>query len=186
MGTLTILLIAVGLALDTLAVAIAVSLVLGGASPRQVFRLAFHCGLLQALMPILGWLAGRSLGPVLAGWHDWAAFALLVFIGSKAIYEATSGAARTADRPDPTRGLSLVILSFATSIDALAVGVSLAMLDVTIWYPSVVIGCVTCALTAAGMLLGKHLGPRFGTRVEMLGGLILIGIGVKIVLQDLL
>ena len=183
MSTLTIVVIALGLALDALAVAVAAGLSLGAVSPRQIFRLAFHFGLFQALMPILGWLAGLGVGHYIAGWDHWIAFLLLVFIGGKAIWEATWGDVQATSRADPTRGLTLVALATATSIDALAVGVSLAMLRVSIWYPSVVIGCVTAVLTGTGMLLGKYLGSRFGQRIEILGGLILIGIGIEILAQ---
>ncbi len=187
MSSLTILLIAVGLAMDTFAVAIAVSVLLDSLTGRHVFRLAFHCGLFQALMPILGWFAGLQVGWLIAGWDHWVAFGLLGCIGGKAIYEALSrggnrSAARLA-RSDPTRGLSLVGLSVATSLDALAVGLSLAMLRVTIWYPSLIIGLVAFALTGAGMLLGRQLGKRFGQQVEICGGLVLILIGLKIVLE---
>jgi putative Mn2+ efflux pump MntP len=182
-GTATLVLIAIGLAMDALAVAIATSVVLRSVSGRQVFRLAFHFGLFQFLMPIVGWFAGRSIAGFIADWDHWIAFGLLAFVGGKAIYEAVSERDEHAPRGDPTRGLSLVFLSLATSIDALAVGLSFAVLGVQIWYASFLIGCVTGTITTGGMLLGRRLGQHFGQRVEILGGLVLIGIGVKIVVQ---
>ena len=178
--------IAVGLAMDAFAVALACSVSLDRVSPRQIFRFAWHFGLFQGMMPVLGWLAGRAVHTYIAAWDHWAAFGLLAFIGGKAIYEALQD--RDADVPqsDPTRGLSLVMLSLATSIDALAVGVSLAMIDVKIWQPVLVIGLVTCGLTTVGMVLGSRIGPGHGRRLEVAGGLILIGIGLKILLTDLL
>ena len=183
--TLTILGIAVGLAMDALAVALAAGLALGEVSPRQTFRLAFHFGLFQFLMPVIGWMAGLTIESWIAGYDHWLAFGLLGAIGGKMIYEALT-AEETAGRSDPTRGLSLVVLSVATSVDALAVGISLGVLHVRIWYPAVVIGIVACALTAAGMHVGRRFGSAFGRRMEVLGGLVLIGIGLKILLSHLL
>ncbi|MCK4343581.1 MAG: manganese efflux pump [Phycisphaerae bacterium] len=185
MSVLTLILIAIGLAVDAFAVSIAVSSALGSVSPRQVFRLAFHLGLFQALMPVLGWLAGRRVGELIAEWDHWVAFGLLAFVGGKAVYEALSRQTWPVPRSDPTRGLTLVLLSLATSIDALAVGMSLAFLRVEIWYPSALIGCVAAALTVVGMLLGSRLGSRFGRHAEVFGGVILIGLGLKILIEGL-
>ncbi len=176
--------IALGLAMDAFAVAIASSITLGSVSPRQVFRLAFHFGLFQAMMPVLGWLAGTSLAEVFAVWDHWVAFALLVFIGIRAIRTALSDGPED-DVPDPTRGISLVMLSVATSIDALAVGLSFGMLRVRIWYPALIIGIVAGTMTTLGMLLGTRLGSRFGRNTEVAGGLILILIGLNILVQHL-
>jgi putative Mn2+ efflux pump MntP len=185
MNLLVILGIAVGLAMDTFAVAVATSVMLGRVTGRQVFRFSFHFGLFQAMMPILGWLAGSSFVYAIGGWDHWIAFGLLAFIGGKAIYTVYAGpkGSNQNDRGDPTRGLSLVILSTATSIDALAVGISFAVLGVRIWYPAALIGLVTAAITLTGMLIGSRVGERFGKRVEVLGGLILIGIGLRILFQ---
>ncbi len=182
MSTITIILIAFGLSLDALAVAIAASVVLRTITGRHIFRLGFHFGLFQALMPIIGWLAGSRLQPYIAGWDHWLAFGLLTFVGLKAIREAFAGEEFRTPRGDPTRGVSLVVLSVATSIDALAVGVTFAALRVEIWYPSVIIGCITGALTTLGMLIGGRLGARFGKRLEILGGLVLLAIGAKVLI----
>ncbi len=188
MNLIVILGIAVGLAMDTFAVAVATSVMLGRVTGRQVFRFAFHFGLFQALMPVIGWLAGTTFSSYIVRWDHWVAFGLLAFVGGKAVIEAVreDDAEEEETKDDPTRGMSLIILSMATSIDALAVGLSFAMLGVRIWYPVVVIGLVTAAITTLGMFLGSTVGGRFGRRVEVLGGLILIGIGLKILLQHLL
>ncbi len=181
MDFLTLLGIAVGLSMDALAVAIGTSVVLRGVTPRQVFRLSFHFGLFQALMPILGWMLGSLASGYIRDYDHWVAFGLLMFVGGKAVCEALSGGdERAADRRDPTRGWNLLLLSVATSIDALAVGLTFAMIDVVVWYPALVIGCITAALTLAGMLFGSWLGRRFGKIMEVAGGLVLIAIGVKI------
>jgi putative Mn2+ efflux pump MntP len=158
---------------------------LGGSSPRQVFRVAFHFGLFQAIMPILGWWSGLVAFQYIASWDHWVAFGLLSFVGGKAIYEAKWRMKEGPAKGDPTRGISLVVFSVATSVDALAVGLSLAALEVSIWVPALIIGLITAGLSTLGMLLGSRLGSRFGRRLEVLGGLILIGIGIKVLVSHL-
>jgi len=175
--------IAFGLSMDAFAVAVMASVLLERITYRHLFRLAFHFGLFQAMMPVVGWAAGTSLEPAIRGWDHWIAFGLLAAIGTRAITNALRGKETDNKRDDPTRGLMLVGLSIATSIDALAVGMSFAMLRISITIPAVVIGLVACAMTFLGMLLGNRLGDRFGRRAELVGGLILIGIGLKIVLE---
>ncbi len=172
--------IALGLALDAFSVSAATSLRLRRVSARQIFRFAFHFGLFQALMPALGWSFGHYLDPFIRAWDHWLAFALLSAIGAKAVYGALSGHETDENVSDPTRGWSLVALSLATSIDAMAVGLSFALLDVGIAYPCFVIGVVTAFLSAVGMIFGSRLAGRFGPRVEAVGGFVLILIGVKI------
>jgi putative Mn2+ efflux pump MntP len=153
---------------------------------RPCFRLAFHFGLFQAMMPVIGWLAGLSVQSFVAAWSHWIAFALLLWIGVRMIREAM-GAEEDGERAaDPSRGLTMVALSVATSIDALAVGLTLAMIDVEIWFPSLVIGLVACCFTVAGLFLGKRAGELWGKRVEVAGGILLILIGGKILFSALL
>jgi len=178
--------LAVGLAMDAMAVAIGVSISLHGASPRQIFRLSFHFGLFQALMPILGWSSGYFAAHWMSLISHYVAFGLLAFIGGRAIVDALRrGPDSEGIVRDPTRGASLVLLSLATSMDAFAVGVSFAMLNIQVWYPSVIIGIVAGALTVAGMIFGSRLGQRFGTAMEIMGGLILILIGLKVLWDGL-
>jgi putative Mn2+ efflux pump MntP len=182
MDSITLLGIAVALAMDAFAVALATGLTLDPLTGRHLFRLGFHFGLFQAGMPVIGWLAGLTIQKWIADYDHWIAFALLAFVGGKMIHEALQQKEERPDK-DATRGWSLVMLSFATSIDALAVGLSLAMLGVSIWIPAAVIGLVCGVLTVTGMLLGRRAGTLWGSRVEILGGLILIAIGGKIVLE---
>lgn len=186
MGSLTVWAVAVGLAMDAFSVAVATSVSLERLTGRHVFRFAWHFGLFQAGMPLLGWLAGRTVVQWVAAWDHWLAFGLLGLVGGKAIWEGIRG-----DRNgqvvalDPTRGWSLVVLSIATSIDAFAVGLSLAWLKTSVWAAVLVIGLVTAGLTCVGMLLGRQLGRRFGRRMSIVGGLVLIVIGVKILVEHL-
>jgi len=186
MTTLTLIGIAIGLAMDAFAVSIAAGLTLKTVDARQTFRLAWHFGLFQALMPIIGWLAGLSIEHWIAPVDHWIAFGLLAAIGGKMIYEALKDADDDeVRRGDPTKGWSLVLLSIATSIDALAVGLSLALLGVSIWWPAVVIGLVAGAFTVVGMQLGTRFGALLGRRMEVVGGIVLIAIGVKILFEHL-
>jgi putative Mn2+ efflux pump MntP len=184
LGWLALLGISVGLAMDAFAVAIATGLSLGTVTPRHVFRLAFHFGLFQFLMPIIGWYAGSQLAGFIQQYDHWVAFVLLTYVGGKMLWEAFES--QEAENQDPTRGLRLLTLSVATSIDALAVGLSLAMIGVSIWIPSVVIGVITAGLTALGITFGNRIGARWERWAEILGGIVLLLIGIRILVSHLL
>lgn len=178
--------IAVGLGMDALSVAIVVGArAAGRLSCGQLFRLPFHFGLFQMLMPLAGWLGGRTMTRLIGGYDHWIAFALLACVGINMIREAYRTGEETP-RGDPTRGFYLVMLSVATSIDALAVGFSFALLNVNIWQAALVIGFFAAVMTLAGMLFGKMIGAYLGRKAELFGGLILISIGVKILADHLL
>lgn len=185
MDAITLLGLAMALAMDAFAVALGTGTVLSCLTGRHLFRLGFHFGLFQALMPVVGWLAGQTVFQHVSSWDHWIAFGLLAFIGGRMIREAISDEEKPAER-DPTRGFSLVMLSIATSIDALAVGFSLSVIGVSIWFPALIIGLVAGALTVVGMLVGGRIGDCWGPRVEILGGLILIAIGLRILREHLL
>lgn len=176
--------ISIGLAMDAFAVSIVVGLTLARVTPRHTFRMAFHFGLFQFLMPTMGWLVGREAVTVVAAFDHWLVFALLAFVGGKMLYEASED--REMDpAKDPTRGLTLVTLSIATSLDALAVGLSMAFIGVSVWLPSVIIGLVACGLSAVGITFGSRIGPRWGPWAERVGGCVLILIGLKILVSHL-
>lgn len=179
-----ILAVAVGLSMDAFAVSLGAGATPYARSRRARFRLSFHFGLFQCLMPVVGWALGSTVAPYIASVDHWVAFGLLAIVGGRMIEAARSGEETTFTR-DPSRGLTLVMLAVATSIDALAVGLTLAMLDVGIWYASAVIGIVTGLLSLAAVHLGNRLGARFGRRMEVAGGVILLAIGVRIVVQHL-
>jgi putative Mn2+ efflux pump MntP len=185
MDILTISGIAVSLAMDAFAVALSAGVILDPITKRQLFRLGFHFGLFQAMMPVIGWLAGIGLRQFVEVFAPWIAFGLLTLVGGKMIYEAVSNHEEEQQRSDPTRGATMVMLSVATSIDALAVGFSLSMIGVAIWTPAVIIGIITGALTVTGMLLGNRIGSIWGKRVEILGGVVLICIGLKILFESM-
>lgn len=188
MNPLFLLLLALGLAMDAFAVALACSVTLRSVSRRQFFRITFHFGLFQALMLTIGWGLGAGFGHLIEHWDHWLAFGLLAIIGSKAIlngfkHEAEPLCGRCGD---PTRGWSLVMFSVATSLDAMAAGLSLAVVEQRILLPALCVGLVTCVVSALGMRLGGRLGlalgRRYGKRVEAAGGLMLLLIGVRILM----
>lgn len=186
MSFLTVIGLSVALAMDAFAVALGVGVTLPRMTVRHVFRLSFHFGMFQALMPIFGWLAGMTVQKWISAYAPWVAFGLLMFIGGKMIWEAFQEEKALREHRDPTRGWSLFLLSVATSIDALAVGLSLAMLNLSVWFPALIIGLVAACFTMAGMLLGRRIGVAWGPRVEVCGGLVLCTIGIKILLENTL
>ena len=184
MRLVEIVVVAVGLAMDAFAVSLAAGAGRHVSALRPAARLAFHLGLFQFLMPVVGWYLGTTLATAMAAFDHWVAFALLAFVGGKMVHESSTGH-DAAGAVDPSRGLTLVGLSVATSVDALAVGFSLAVLEVSIWVPSAVIGILTAALSALAIAIGSRVGPRLGQRTEMIGGLLLILIGLKILADHL-
>ncbi len=185
MNPIHILLIAVGLSADAFAVSVAEGVALHKVTRNHVLRISLHFGLFQAAMPILGWLAGTGLRQFVAAWDHWVAFGILTFIGGKmlldVLFKFETGEARA-----PSSGGRLILLSVATSIDALAVGISLSMLEVRIWWPAVTIGVVTGILCAVGIDLGDRIGTKLGRWAEAAGGTILCLLGANILAEAIL
>ncbi len=178
-----ILAIALALAMDVLAVSLAIGLsqkhVLAGA----MLRLASAFGLFQAGMTLIGSFAGENLIKVIKGIDHWVAFGLLLFVGVRMGYE--SFRPPHVDKADPSKGLALITLALATSIDALAVGLSLAALRASLWYPAAVIGVVSFAVGIVGVRVGPRIGRFLGRWAELLGGAVLLAIGVRILVTHL-
>jgi manganese efflux pump family protein len=185
MDFLTVLLIAVGLAMDAFAVSLGIGTTERSTNARARFWLSFHFGLFQCFMPIIGWVAGNTVSRWIAPIDHWIAFGLLAYVGINMIRSGFNPE-RESYAQDPSRGRTLIVLAVATSIDALAVGLSLAMIDIPIITPSIIIGLVTYSLSMVGLFAGNKLGEKFGKRMEILGGLILIGIGMRVVITHLL
>ena len=181
MSLLSLFALACALAMDAFAVAIAVGIALKRANLRQTFRLAWHFGLFQALMPVMGWLGGSAVSGLVQAYDHWIAFALLAVIGGNMIREALKEEDKREEK-DATRGWSLVVLSVATSIDALAVGFSMSLLKTPIILPAVIIGLVAAGFTAVGLHLGRLLvsGKRLSLYAEIVGGLVLWAIAINI------
>ncbi len=184
MDFISVLLIALALAMDAFTVALASGLIIKNITFRHVFRISFHFGLFQFFMPVLGWFAGKTIHSLIASIDHWIAFGLLAGIGGKMIYEAIVYSENKIQK-DPSRGWNLVFFSLATSIDALAVGLSLGLLRASIWFPAIIIGITALILSIIGITLGNRLGYFFKKNVELVGGLILIGIGIRILYEHL-
>jgi putative Mn2+ efflux pump MntP len=179
---INIIAIAVALAMDAFAVSIATGINLKKVSFRQMFRLSWHFGLFQAMMPVIGWRAGASIRNYIERYDHWIAFGLLSFVGIHMIKGAFEHDDHKGPPKDQTRGWTLVLLSVATSIDALAVGFSISLLSVSIWTPALIIGIVAGMFSIAGLLMGERIGSakRLSLYAEIVGGAVLIIIGLNI------
>ena len=186
MSFIWILGIAVALAMDCFAITLGLACGARGLTIRQAVRMAAYFGGFQFIMPVAGWLAGDRLLRIIEHFDHWVAFGLLALIGGRMIWESVKMSdEEKACRSDPTRGKRLLILALATSIDALAVGLSLGVVRTSILYPAVIIGVTSFVLTIVGAKLGPIVGRIVGKRAELVGGLILIGIGAKILIEHL-
>jgi len=184
MDLLTIFLIAVGLAMDAFAVSIAKGMTISRQRRKFALLLGGFFGGFQMLMPAIGWLVGLSFKDIIMGVDHWIAFGLLAFIGGKMIYDSTR---KDSDNKDEGLRLhSILILAIATSIDALMVGLSFAFLNTSILEPILVIGLITFTLSITGFFFGCGLGRVFGNKIKIIGGLILIVIGLRILLEHIL
>ena len=182
MKFINIFAIAVALAMDAFAVSIVTGVNLKNVSFRQTFRLSWHFGLFQAMMPVIGWCVGLSVRIHIERYDHWVAFGLLAFVGIHMIREAFDHDTSEKRKKDHTKGITLVILSIATSIDALAVGFSLSLLGVSIWTPAIIIGIVAGIFTIIGLQIGEKIGSakQLSRYAETIGGGVLIAIGFNI------
>jgi putative Mn2+ efflux pump MntP len=181
MDLLTILLTAFGLSLDCFAVALAAGIPGGRKGLRAAARVALAFGAFQAGMPVLGWLAGESVTGYISGFDHWIAFFLLALVGVRMIREGVSPEQEVVSLETG----ALLILAVATSIDALAVGISLAFLGTGILIPCLLIGLLTFVVSFTGAILGGAASERWGKTMEILGGMVLMGIGIRILVAHM-
>ena len=184
MDLLTICGIGVGLSMDAFAVSISCGLTIKNLRKRNAFKIGAFFGGFQAIMPVIGWLAGINIKDLIRGIDHWAAFILLVFVGARMIYEALKKE-DCEKKINPLETKTLLLLAIATSIDALAVGLSFAFIDISIVLPVIIIGLITFVISFAGVWGGKKIGQAFRKKVEIFGAAILILIGIKIFLQHI-
>ncbi len=185
MDLITIIIIAFGLAMDAFAVSIASGLAIKKLKVAHALQIAIFFGAFQAIMPALGWLAGMGLRDMIRDFDHWIAFGLLGLIGAKMIYESFKLQSHKK-QINPLSLAVLLLLAIATSIDALAVGVTFAFLNVAIVWPIIIIGLITLATSFVGVYLGHKFGHLFESKIELIAGLVLIAIGLKILLEHLL
>ena len=183
MGVVELILVAIGLAMDAFAVSLGKGLTLKRVDGKFALVAGAWFGGFQALMPIIGYLLGRTFAGFVISVDHWIAFVLLALIGINMIRDTLWGDKEQHTSDFSTR--SMFLMAVATSIDALAVGVTMAFLDVNIWIAATVIGVITFALSAVGVVLGYRFGTLLGSKAGLLGGVILIGLGVKIILEHL-
>lgn len=186
MGAISLLVLAVGLSMDAMAVAAARGLAAERVRPRDVLLIAGTFGGMQALMPLFGWLASARFHALIERWDHWIAFGVLSLLGGKMLFDAWRGGGDDGAAGDPFAVRAVLLLGLATSIDALAAGVTLPLLAVPPPVSLVVIGVTTALLSALGLFAGRRVGAALGARLEVLGGLALVAVGSKILLEHLL
>jgi len=176
--------LAFGLAADATAVAVTRGMAMRRVRARDALRVGVVFGLFQAGMPLIGWALGEAFGELIAAVDHWIAFGILGVLGARMIWGALHGE-DDADERAPS-GRLLLVLAVATSIDALAAGITLPLMGAPLWSSILTIGLVTMALSSAGMVLGRRLGERFAGRITVIGGVVLIGLGTKILVEHLM
>ncbi len=185
MDLISLVFIAVSLSADCFAVSLCGSACMGKLSRLQVLRTAFAFGFAQFIMPVVGWLAGRTVVNIISAYDHWVAFGLLALVGGHMIWESTKSEGQEQET-DITKGVRLFTLALATSIDSLAVGLSFALLEIGIIQASLIIGVVAFCITVFGFWLGSRVGVLLGKRAKLVGGLVLIGIGIRILITHLM
>ncbi|PKQ63202.1 hypothetical protein BZG02_10635 [Labilibaculum filiforme] len=184
MELISIVFLALGLSVDSFAASVCSGLAIKKIHFFQAIKIAFFLGIFQGGMPIIGWYTGWELKDLIKDFDHWIAFILLAGMGGKMIYESIFVKEKDCAF-NPLKLVVLIGISIATSIDALIVGLSLAFINVNIWFPAIVIGAITFIVSMLGMLLGKKIGNKLSQKFEILGGAILILIGLRILIEDL-
>lgn len=193
MSFAAILLLAVGLAMDAAAVSATRGLAVERVEAKHVLAVALFFGGAQALMPVAGWFAGDWLGAFARGWGDWLAATVFFVLGAKMLLEAVKkrretapGAAPDAPMAHPFALGTMTLLALATSVDALVAGVTLPMIGAPLALSVVTIGATTAVLAIGALLGARKLGSKFEGRLDLVGGLVLVGLGAKVVVGRLL
>lgn len=180
-----IILIAIGLAMDAFAVSVCKGLSMKKISIKKLLIIALYFGIFQALMPVIGYFLGESFENLVTSIDHWIAFILLLFIGINMLKEAF-GKSEDDNKNDDTGFKTMIILGLATSIDALAVGITFAFLEINIFVIATIIGVITFIISAIGVVIGNKFGDKYEKKAEILGGVILIVMGIKILLEHLI
>jgi manganese efflux pump family protein len=186
MELITLILLSIGLSVDSFAVSVSSGVIISGITFRKATRIAFFLAIFQAVMPLIGWFIGKRIESLVESFDHWLAFGLLAIIGGKMILESLKPHKDAARKSNPMELKVLLGMSLATSIDALVVGISFGFIQVDLWFASVIIGFTTFVFSMLGILFGKKIGGRFGEKMEIIGGIVLILIGLKILFQHLM
>ena len=184
MNILEIIIIAIGLSMDAFAVSITLGLSVEKPTIEQMTKTGFYFGFFQALMPLFGYIAGINFTYIIQDFDHWIAFALLGIIGGRMIMESFNKEAKKM-KEKPFRFITMLLLSIATSIDALAVGLTFSFFDINIFISIIIIGITTFIISIFGVKIGNIFGTKYKSKAEFLGGAILICIGIKILIEHL-
>ncbi|MDA3866772.1 MAG: manganese efflux pump MntP family protein [Salinivirgaceae bacterium] len=183
MSFFTIIILAIGLSVDSFAASISTGVCMRRIRLSESLKVATFMAFFQGGLPIIGWLIGRGFQKTISSYDHWVAFILLLIIGGKMIYESISEKEDDTTCFCPSNTLMLMGIALATSIDALVVGVGIGLLDNLIWVPALIIGITTFLFSFSGIYVGHHLGHRINFKLEIVGGLVLIGLGIKILIE---
>lgn len=184
MDIISLLLIAIGLSVDSFAASITTGACTKKVKLSYALKVALFMALFQGIMPLGGWLIGNSFKDLIQEYDHWIAFILLIAIGSKMIYEGIAGN-KNKPKFKHSENLKLVSIAFATSIDALIIGITFGLIDVNIWLAMIIIGLTTLIFSLTGVLIGKKIRKIFNKKIEIIGGLVLILLGTKILIEHL-
>jgi len=183
--------IAVGLSLDAFTVSVTNSTIIKNLELRHGLRMSVFFGFFQMIMPIIGWAAGLTFSQYIQGFDHWIAFGLLAFVGGRMIWSGLpmnkqTDSSNNENNQDCRNLPTLFVLSIATSIDAMAVGLSFALIEISIIFPAIIIGIITFLMSLIGYFIGKRIGEKLDFKLEVIGGIILIGIGIKILFDHIM
>ena len=182
MDLYTLILLSIGLAMDAFSVALVAGFGLGKVKLSDSLKVSGTFGVAHIVMPILGWFLGSTVIELISNWDHWIAFILLAFVGGKMLMEGLDKNAEDINASELLGFTSLLMITVAVSIDALAVGLSFSVQNLSIWIPSIYMGVGTLIFTFVGLNIGNKTGQRFGKKAQVFGGLVLILIGLRIVL----
>ena len=180
MEVITLIFLAIGLSIDSFAVSISCGLMMTGITFWKATRIGFSLAFFQALMPLIGWFIGKKIESMVSSFDHWLAFGLLTIIGGRMILESLKKSEEEKKKINPLDPKVLLGMSIATSIDALIVGISFAFISINLYLTTFIIGFTTFFFSMLGILFGKKTGSRFGNKMEIIGGIILISMGIKI------
>lgn len=184
MNLLSLTLIGVGLSIDSLAASITTGACSKNIRLKQVLKVAVFMAFFQGTMPLVGWLIGSSFKSIIEDYDHWVAFILLLGIGGKLIYDGIKNSTEEAN-PNPTKNMLLAGMALATSIDAMILGIGFGLIEINIWLAMLIIGTTTFLFSSAGVFVGEKLGNKINKGIEIFGGLVLIGLGVKILVEHI-
>jgi len=183
MDIISIIILSIGLSMDAFAVSISNGLIFKDLNLKKILLISSLFGFFHILMPLVGWFVGVGIEVYINEFDHWIAFVLLLFIGGKMIYEAFINGIN--EQKQEFKITIIIGQAFATSIDALAIGVSFALLKISIISPILIIGLTTFVFSIVGLQLGKYFGNKIGKSIALFGGIVLIGIGIKILVEHL-